>query len=225
MKVRFLGHAAVLLTSQEDTTLLVDPYNPGGFGGKMAYAPIAYHADAVVCSHDHLDHCGLADLPNQPHLIEGEASFGPFRIRRHLAYHDEYGGARRGGSVDILEIECDGMRLVHLSDVGHSPTPQLVDVLGSPDMLMVPVGGFFTIGAAQAFEWVRRLGADQVVALHYKTSRCHLPIGPRDNFDAYVDHELDRRRDGSAHEQGSCVELNSSMISFDHSVVLLRPEC
>ena len=217
MKVRFLGHAAVLLTSKDGTTLLVDPYNPGGFGGKMGYRPISYAAEAVVCSHAHADHCAVSELPNQPHLIEGDSSFGPFSVRRHLAYHDEYGGRRRGGAVDLLDIEVDQMRVVHLSDVGHSPTTATVDALKRPDLLLVPVGGFYTIGAAQAFEWVQRLAPKQVVPVHYKTDQCGLALRARSSFEAYVDA-------GGA-EQTSCVEVKSGMISLDRRVVLLRPEC
>lgn len=204
------------MTSQDGTALLIDPYNPGGFGNKMAYAPIAHRADAVVCSHEHLDHCGIAYLPNQPHHIEGDGEFGPFAVRRHRAFHDEYGGRRRGGAVDVLEIAVDGMRLVHLSDVGHSPTSELVAALGRPDVLFVPVGGFYTIGAAQAYEWHRRLAPWVVIPLHYKTESCGLPIRGRAGFEAQAG--------ASGAEQGSCVELKSRMITLKDSVVLLRPE-
>jgi L-ascorbate metabolism protein UlaG (beta-lactamase superfamily) len=217
MKVRFLGHAAVLLTSHDGTSLLVDPYNPGGFGGKMGYGPIPYRADAVVCSHGHADHCATADLIGDPHLIEGDTGFGPFSVRRHSAYHDEYGGRRRGGTVDILAVEADDLTVVHLSDVGHSPTSALVDALRGPDLLFVPVGGFFTIGAAQAHEWTRRLAPSQVIPLHYKTERCGLRLRPRETFEAYTS--------AGAEERTSCVELKSRMISLKESVVLLRPDC
>lgn len=216
MEARFLGHAAVLLTSSDGTTLLIDPYNPGGFDGKMAYAPIAWRADAVVCSHAHLDHCGVSDLPNEPHPIEGDGDFGPFTVRRHRAFHDEYGGRRRGGAVDVLEIGVDGLTLVHLSDVGHSPTAALTAALARPDVLFVPVGGFFTIGAAQAHEWYRRLAARVVIPLHYKTDRCGLSLRGRAGFEAQVGV--------GEPEQGSCVELQSRMIRFRNSVVLLQPE-
>ncbi len=221
MEARFLGHAAVLLMADDGTSLLIDPYNPGGFSGRMAYAPIPYQPDAVVCSHDHLDHCAVGDLANRPQVIDGEGAFGPFSVRRHQAYHDEYAGRRRGGAVDILDISVDGLRLVHLSDVGESPRAELVAALRGPDVLFVPVGGFFTIGAAQAFEWSRRLAPARVVPVHYKTARCALSVRPRANFEAYVESP------GQAPGEGepSCVELKSRMISFDHSAVLLQPEC
>ena len=217
MKLRFLGHAAVLLTSRDETGLLVDPYNPGGFGGRMAYRPIPHRADAVVCSHQHLDHCAIEQLPNRPQLLEGDADFGPFSIRRYVADHDEYGGRRRGGQVDLLEIEADGTTLVHLSDVGHSPRPEQVAALRGCDVLVVPVGGYFTIGAAQAVEWCQRLAPGVIVPVHYRTDRCELPLRDASGFAAHFEQVF--------RDQGSCVELKSPMISFEGSVVVLQPAC
>lgn len=216
MEARFYGHAAVMLTGEEGTSLLIDPYNPGGFDGAIAYPPIEDEPDAVVCSHDHLDHCAVDDLVNDPVRLEGDARFGPFEVRRHSAYHDEYGGRRRGGAVDILEIRVDGLCLVHLSDVGHSPSPDLVESLAGCDVVFLPVGGYYTIGAAQGFEWWRRLAPRRVVPVHYGTDRCGLPIRPRRIFDTYAPR--------ATPERDSRVELGSPMISFESSVVLLNPQ-
>jgi len=193
MELRLLGHAACVLTTSARESLVIDPYESGGFGGAMAYAPIEHVCDWVVCSHQHLDHCATHLLPGDPVVIDGEGTFGAFQIRRHTTAHDEYDGRRRGGSVDILEIVADGARVVHLSDVGQSPTSALVDALREPDVLIVPVGGFFTIGAAQAHEWSERLAPRWVVPCHYATPSCSLPIREVDIFTAYFAraHRLD----------------------------------
>lgn len=221
-ELRFLGHAALRLRAADQTTLIVDPYNPGGFSGRMGYAPIPYHADAVVCSHAHLDHAAVGDLRNQPHLIEGDGTFGPFKIRRHPAFHDEYRGRRRGGAVDILEIWVDGWRVVHLSDVGHSPTPALTDALRAPDFLCVPVGGNFTIGAAQAFEWWQRLAPARCVPIHAKTPRCGLDLLESDVFEAYFPASF---KATNARRMDSFIELESAMITFEECIAVLASEC
>lgn len=226
VELRFLGHAAMRLRARDGTTLLIDPYNPGGFGGRMGYAPIPYRADAVVCSHGHADHAALGDLKNTPHLMQGDEVFGPFAVRRHRACHDEYGGRRRGGAVDILEICVDGRRVVHLSDVGHSPTPELVEALRAPDMLCVPVGGNFTIGAAQAFEWWQRLGPRRCVPIHAKTPRCGLDLLPSTIFEAYF--RADSLADSPAGPPAgahSFIELDSAMIRFEECITVLASEC
>ncbi|AWV89103.1 MBL fold metallo-hydrolase [Bradymonas sediminis] len=222
MELRYLGHAALRLRAADQTTLIIDPYNPGGFSGRMGYAPIPYHADAVVCSHAHLDHAAIDDLPNRPHVMEGDACFGPFAVQRHRAFHDEYEGRRRGGAVDILEIQVDGLRVVHLSDVGHSPTPALIEALRAPDILCLPVGGNFTIGAAQAYEWLQRLAPTRCVPIHAKTPRCLLDLLETGVFEAYIPATPS---DAMDRQMGSFIEVDSAMITFEEWIAALAPEC
>lgn len=216
MHIRFLGHACLLLTADDHTTLLIDPYNPGGFDGKMAHAPIPYRADFVVCTHDHLDHSAIHDLPT-PHpqqIFDGPA--GPFQIHRFQAEHDEHGGRHRGGFVDIIRLTADNLRLVHLSDVGHSPTADLLDAIGPVDILFVPTGGFFTIGAAQAHEWCQRTGARLILPIHYQNARCTLPLLPLEIFSA---HGFPQRL-----HPHSDIAINHDLLSFEQQVVVLEPQ-
>jgi L-ascorbate metabolism protein UlaG (beta-lactamase superfamily) len=216
LQLRFLGHAAVLLQAADGTSLLFDPYNPGGFDGQMAYGPIPYAPDLVVCTHGHADHAATADLvAGYGHLVEA-GRHGPYTITRHRAWHDEYQGRRRGGAVDLIGVEVDGLRLVHLSDVGHSPGPCCLEALGAVDVLLVPVGGFYTIGPAQAWEWSARLGARLIVPIHYRTPRCDLPLGPAEPFEAYFEHVH--------HAHASMIEITCSLLSLDHQVVVLDHE-
>lgn len=190
MKLSLYGHAAVLIESEEGTRLLVDPYESGGFEGKMAYAPIEDAVDAVVCTHDHADHCALHTLAGDPHHMTGaRAQWGGFTVVRHSLQHDEYGGRRFGGEVSALRVEVDGLVVVHLSDVGHSPGVEDIEALWGADVVCVPVGGFYTIGAAQAREWCDRLGARVVIPMHYRTSSCQLPIDPIEYFVAHMRHQ------------------------------------
>ncbi|MEM1349340.1 MAG: MBL fold metallo-hydrolase, partial [Myxococcota bacterium] len=92
----------------------------------------------------------------------------------------------RGGSVDMLEVRADALSVVHASDVGQSPPAQLIERLEGPDVLLVPCGGFYTIGAAQAWEWVRRLRPKVIVPIHYKTRWCHLPLRDETVFRGYA---------------------------------------
>lgn len=186
MRLIFYGHACVGLVSEQGSSLLLDPYEPGGFGGKMAYAPIQARYDWVVCSHQHLDHCAVEGLPGDPVVVD-QGCFGPFEVRLHRVAHDEYEGRRRGGFVNMLEIIVDGLTLLHGADVGQSPTPALIEALRRPDVWLVPVGGFFTIGAAQAAEWTRRLDPKLVIAIHDKRAQCALPIRGVEAFARYVE--------------------------------------
>ena len=143
MELVFYGHAAVSLEC-EGERLLVDPYASGGFGGLIAYPPIEGAFGAVVCSHDHADHAACDGLEGSPEVLD-EGRWGGFVVRRHVLEHDEYGGRRRGGEVDALVIDIGGLKVVHLSDVGHAPRERDVEVLGGADVLLLPVGGFYTV--------------------------------------------------------------------------------
>lgn len=185
MKVEFIGHACVAL-HLSGRVLLIDPYESGQFKGKMAYAPIDFRVDWVVSTHAHADHCAFHAVPGAFEIAD-EGQYGPFHIRRHRAWHDEYDGRRKGGPVDILEIGSDEATVVHLSDVGESPIASIASKLRGADLVLVPVGGNFTIGAAQAWEWLERLAPRVAVPIHYRTGACGLPIRDASAFGAWVD--------------------------------------
>jgi L-ascorbate metabolism protein UlaG (beta-lactamase superfamily) len=184
MRIDVLGHACVTLTAQSGQKLLIDPYQPGGFGGRMRYPPIEVSPDYVATTHDHADHAAIDAVPGDPEELSGarDVSAGPFRIRRFEFDHDEYDGRRFGGSVDVLRIEADGRSVVHGADIGQSPPPSVDPPLRGSDLFMVPVGGLYTIGAGQAVEWCARLAPRRVMPIHFKTEQCDLPIDGPETF-------------------------------------------
>jgi len=183
MEFQYLGHAAVLLCHSRGT-LLIDPYETPAFDGQFRYRPITAQPDWVVATHAHSDHAAFGVVPAATVVEEGVA--GPYEIARVALWHDEYDGRRRGGRVDALEIRVDGLRVVHLGDVGCAPPASAVARLRFADVLFLPVGGFYTIGAAQAWEWSERLCARTVVPIHYRTTACSLPIRGVEGFLAWA---------------------------------------
>lgn len=234
MKLELLGHACVVITSEvSGKRLMLDPYEPGGFGGKMAYLPITHEVDAVLCTHDHLDHCAVDGLPGSPPRLSIErreegardgrefmAARAPdgFEVSAFTLDHDEYGGRRFGGEVLACKITCDGWTLLHLSDVGHSPGVREVQWAGEVDVLLVPTGGLYTIGALQAVEWVERIGPKLIVPMHYQTSACHLPIGGLDLFLARLPPGIERI-DPALDDHTICVDVCSCRL------LLLTMQC
>lgn len=181
MELEYLGHAAFAVYHARGT-LVIDPYESGQFDGRLAYRPIDVAAQWVVCSHEHADHNAVhavpgapVRLPEEPQATRAQTTC-PFEISRWPLDHDEYGGRRRGGSVDALRVSDGEHTIVHLSDVGQAPCAELIAAWRQPDVLLVPVGGYFTIGAAQAWEWVARFRPKAVVAIHYRTAACTLPM-------------------------------------------------
>ena len=183
MKIKYLGHAAFLITSSDGTKVLIDPYEAGCFDGAVKHGKIDVQADVVTCSHQHADHYGIKDLPSGYELVEGAGEHTVKGISIHgvATYHDESRGSERGENV-IFALEIDGMRLVHLGDLGHPLSDDEVERIGRVDILLVPVGGYFTIDASVAQDTVNKLNPKLVIPMHYKTESVDFPIATADGF-------------------------------------------
>jgi L-ascorbate metabolism protein UlaG (beta-lactamase superfamily) len=185
VKITYLGHATFLLETGS-TVLLIDPYDE-----KVGYPVRRVSPTAVLVSHEHADHNHLGMASGRPQVIRGLAGGEWRRVRETLdgvvissvpTYHDGSQGKERGRNTVFL-IEAEGLRIVHLGDLGHSLDDDAVKAIGRPDVLMVPVGGHFTIDAAQARAVVDRLQPRIAIPMHYKTEvNAGWPIGTVDAF-------------------------------------------
>ncbi len=112
---------------------------------------------------------------------EGSTSVGEATISGVGTFHDETRGSQRGRNV-VFTVEMDGLRVTHLGDLGHPLSDRQAAEIGKPDILLVPVGGFFTIDASTASEVAEKLGPRIVIPMHYKTECCGFPIASVDGF-------------------------------------------
>jgi len=182
MKVKFLGHASFLITSETGIRIMTDPYKPGCFDGGIKYDPITEEADIVTISHEHDDH-NCTDIRGNPVFVRGaeKQNIKGIEISGTSVFHDESGGTERGENT-IFKIKVDGMDIVHLGDLGHPLSDQDVKKIGSVDILFVPIGGYFTIGSDLAESTVNKLNPRIVVPMHFKTDKCAFPIAPIDDY-------------------------------------------
>ena len=192
MRIRWLGHSAFLLTAADGTAIITDPYVPGSFSGAIKYHPIRETADAVTVSHHHQDHDGVSRLAGHPAVFDRTGAFktGSVSISGFDTFHDTSGGAQRGRNI-VFVFETDGLRVCHCGDLGHVLTPQQVGAIGKADVLLVPVGGTFTVDAAAAREVAAQLAARVTIPMHYKTDKLGFDIAGIDNFvrgKAHVKH-------------------------------------
>lgn len=185
MKITYLGHATFLLETG-GTRILIDPYD-----AKVGYPMPRVAPALVLISHEHGDHNHLAMAQGQPRVIRGLAD-GQWRTVKETVdgvaissvptYHDAAQGKDRGRNT-VFVIEAEGLRIVHLGDLGHGLDEPTAQAIGRPDVLMIPVGGHYTIDAAQAHAVVARLRPGVVIPMHYKTEvNAGWPIGPVDAF-------------------------------------------
>ena len=193
MKIKFLGHASFLITSEKGIRIITDPYKPGCFDGGIKYDPITEDADVVTISHEHDDH-NATNIGGNPTYIRatGKQNFKDIAIQGYDVFHDESGGKERGRNT-IFKMTVDGINIVHLGDLGHPLSDEEIEQIGAVDILFVPVGGYFTIDAELAEKTVGRLQPKVVVPMHFKTGKCGFPIAPVED---YTKNKETRKLDG-----------------------------
>ena len=178
MLITYYGHSQFLLESADGERLFTDPCDIG-------YPVCRERVDYVTVSHAHSDHNATGILTGSPRVIDkaGEYSFpGGLRVTAIASVHDDRGGALRGNNL-IMKIEMDDVTLAHLGDQGDLLTDQQLAALGSIDVLMLPVGGFYTVDAAKAQAIVGQLQPAVTIPMHYKTSvNADWPIADETEF-------------------------------------------
>ena len=86
------------------------------------------------------------------------------------AYHDEAEGQERGRTA-FMSLEVGGLRLLHLGDLGHRLDTNLLAQCRGHQVLLIPVGGFFTIDGETAATTMDEIGPSIAIPMHYRTAR------------------------------------------------------
>ncbi len=177
MKIQWLGHSSFLLEESTGTTIVTDPYQNIGYGMPDV------KADAVTVSHKHRDHSNISAVGGNPEVFDktGVYDFKGVRITAVSVFHDDDKGKRRGENL-IFKFRMDGIEVCHLGDIGHKITSELIELLVPVNVLLIPVGGRFTIDAEDAKEYVDALMPDIVIPMHYKTKNITIDIDKPELF-------------------------------------------
>ena len=166
MLITYHGHSEFYLECANGFCLLTDPYDD-----HVGYPMGAYRADAVTVTHGHGDHSYIQKASGAPAIIDSAGEWHPapeVKITAIPSVHDDAGGEKRGKNL-IMKMEMEGLTLAHMGDQGAPLTSEQIAALGKIDVLMIPVGGYFTIDAAQAYDMVRALKPRITIPMHYKT--------------------------------------------------------
>jgi len=183
MKIKYIGHSCFLVTTDDGTRIITDPYEAGSYDGAVKYRPVGEEADIVLVSHGHPDHNHTAGVSGNPRVVDeaGAKNVRGIDILGISTYHDTSEGAERGSNI-IFRFEADGIALCHLGDIGHTLDGATAHQLRPVDILMMPVGGFFTIGSDEADSFIDALMPGLVIPMHFKTEGADFPIAPVDDF-------------------------------------------
>jgi L-ascorbate metabolism protein UlaG (beta-lactamase superfamily) len=183
MKIKWFGHSAFKITTDGGVKIIVDPYQSGAFGGALAYGRITEEADVVLTSHDHDDHNYTKDIKGKfVHFnTAGAHEAKGVKISALPSFHDGSKGSERGKNL-LFVIEADGLRVAHLGDLGHTLSKDEAEKLGPIDVLLLPVGGFYTIDPREASIVASEVKAAITIPMHVKTAKCDFPIAPVEEF-------------------------------------------
>jgi len=164
MDITYLGHSSFKIKTK-NASVITDPFDPQMVGLKYS----GVEGEIVTISHHHKDHDAVDKVSGVKKIVEGpgEYEIAGVSIIGYPSFHDAKNGEERGKNT-IYVYEAEGLRLAHLGDLGHILSEDMVNELGDIDVLMIPVGGSYTIGPKEASEIVSKIEPYFVIPMHYK---------------------------------------------------------
>jgi len=181
MIITWQGHSCFKIQDKigpDGVTVATDPFDK-----KVGLKVPNFEADIVTISHQHYDHNNSGALRGNPFVIDtpGEYDRRGVLVEGIDSYHDSQSGAERGHNI-IFRIELDDISIVHLGDLGHTLDNFQLERLAGTDILLIPVGGKYTIDASQAVEVIAQIEPRIVIPMHYKTKDLQIDIEGVDRF-------------------------------------------
>ena len=212
MDVTWLGHGCFRLRGRS-AAVVTDPYPPT-LGLKLS----RMDADLVTVSHDHDEHSYTQVVRDGAYEVRGPGEYevAGVSVIGLPTYHDSEKGAKRGRNTVYL-IDIDEVSVCHLGDLGHKLDDAEAEAVGTPDVLLVPVGGRTTMNGEQAAEVVRQLEPRFVVPMHYAIPGLKVELDSIDRF-------LKEMGLTASEAQPKLSVQKSSVTEYETKVVVLEPK-
>jgi L-ascorbate metabolism protein UlaG (beta-lactamase superfamily) len=210
--IKWHGHACFEV--KDSVTIVTDPHD----GRSIGLKPPSAKADIVLISHKHFDHAdGLPYVKKNGTVVidkPGNYEVMGVKITGVLTYHDESRGTKRGPNTAYV-FEVEDVRFCHLGDLGHVLSEDQARSLRPVDVLMIPVGGTFTIDARQAEKVVEMLSPRLVIPMHFKVPRLNLPIAGVEAFVA--------RKENVERMPSNSYSISKEALPSQPKIVVLSP--
>jgi L-ascorbate metabolism protein UlaG (beta-lactamase superfamily) len=163
MDIKYIGHSSFQIKGKSGT-VVTDPFDSKMVGLKYP----SLEADIITVSHEHPDHNVSNIIGGNPLLlnIPGEYEKQGIRVTGYLSYHDNSQGKERGKNT-LFKIEMEDISVLHCGDLGHLLGEELIEEIDTVDILLIPVGGFYTINADDAVKVISKLEPSLVIPMHY----------------------------------------------------------
>lgn len=178
MLLRWHGHSCFSVIC-EKRVLLIDPYDE-----EVGYSLPKIEPDVVVESHQHHDHNAHEQFKNDYVLVRKpiQKEIYGFRLKGYATFHDEVRGESRGPNIIFHITTPDGFTVVHCGDLGHMPEEELLEKLRGVDVLLIPIGGVYTIDSSTAMAITESIAPSYVVPMHYKTKALKFDLDGVESF-------------------------------------------
>ncbi|OPZ88631.1 MAG: metal-dependent hydrolase [Firmicutes bacterium ADurb.Bin419] len=209
MKIKWYGHSCFLISSDKQIKIVTDPFDE-----TVGYKLPDTETNIVSTSHDHYDHNNFKIFKGTPVLVKGSGkiSIKGIEVTGVDTFHDEKNGKKRGLNT-VFKFRVDGLNICHLGDLGHVLTPEQVKEIGEVDILMIPVGGIYTIDHVEALKVMETLKPAVTIPMHYKTKALKFKL---DEVDKFLEAAGEYKK-----VEGSKIEINEGNISDYPKVVVL----
>ena len=208
MKLKWFGHACFGMQFSGGPNVVADPFDES-----VGYPLCTAEADIVTTSHFHHDHNYTGSVSGEFTKINrtGLFTFDDLVLQGVASYHDDENGTRRGNNV-IYIFESDGLRIAHLGDLGHEPNLKQYAELTDIDVLLIPIGGFYTIDTETALKVIEEVAPKITIPMHFRTPAINFPIADEKEF---------VEKTGAKYWDGSELEITKENIgSFPKAIVL-----
>lgn len=173
MVINWYGQSCFRIQSGE-LVLVTDPFDKG-----IGLTPPRGQVNFVIVSHHHYDHDNLEPLLGaSPSVFDapGEYEAKGINISGILSFHDSKEGKQRGINT-IFVIEVEGIKICHLGDLGQQKlSEEQIDAIGEVDILMIPIGGVYTINGEEAVHIINQIEPKIIIPMHYKVPGLNIKI-------------------------------------------------
>lgn len=181
MEITWLGHSSFMLQDSKGRKVLTDPFDE-----TVGYNTFKGDVDVVTISHHHFDHSYIENIKYKESIDKvGFFYLCDIPISGIPSYHDKMMGAKRGENV-IFVIDIDGYKICHLGDLGHTLSSEDIKQIGNIDILLIPIGGNYTIDGKEAAEIAKSINSHLVIPMHYKTPLLSFELEGLEDFLTYM---------------------------------------
>ncbi|WP_026487041.1 MBL fold metallo-hydrolase [Caldanaerobius polysaccharolyticus] len=184
MKIKHIAHSCFYIEA-DGKRIVTDP-----FDSSLGFSMPEIYADIVTSSHGHFDHNYIEGIKGNPESVttSGDHNVKGVDIVGVQVFHDKEKGAIRGINNVYVFKGLEGINVCHMGDLGHILSFDDLQAIGPVDVLMIPVGGYFTIEPDEAVYVTKQINPKIVIPMHYsseetkKHKEYNLPIKPVDEF-------------------------------------------